>query len=95
MLVRRQHLRLTVSLERWLDLAGAMPKLDLVSGTAGIALPGGRSAQGPADRMIVATAREMGAAFLTRRIRACCTAPMCEASGERGPFVTRRGGLLG
>ena len=73
MLVQRERLRLAVSLERWLDLARAMPELDLVPVTpeiarAAVALPGDLH-EDPADRMIVATARELGATLLTKDAR--------------------------
>ena len=73
MLVQRERLRLAVSLERWLSLARAMPELDLVPVTpeiahAAVALPGDLH-KDPADRMIVATARELGATLLTKDVR--------------------------
>ncbi len=73
MLVQRERLRLAVSLERWLNLARAMPELDLVPVTpkiahAAVALPGDLH-KDPADRMIVATARELGATLLTKDVR--------------------------
>ena len=73
MLVQRGRLRLAVGLERWLALARALPELDLVPVTPGIAraavaLPDDLH-EDPADRMIVATARELGATLLTKDAR--------------------------
>ena len=72
-LVRRERLRLAVGLERWLDLAKATPEIELVPVTAEIAyaavtLPGGLH-EDPADRLIVATAREPGATLITKDAR--------------------------
>lgn len=68
--MQRERLRLAVSLARWPDLARAMPELDLVPVTpeiarAAVVLPGDLH-KDPADRMIVATARELGATLLTK-----------------------------
>ncbi len=71
MLVRRGRLHLAVGLER--RLAKATPEIELVPLTAEIAyaavtLPG-ELHEDPADRVVVATAREPGATLVTKDAR--------------------------
>jgi PIN domain nuclease of toxin-antitoxin system len=75
MLVARRRIQLDRSVEQWIDIALALPKIQLAPLEPAIAvrstkLPGGFHAD-PADRMIVATALESGASVVTpdERIR--------------------------
>ena len=75
MLVARRRVQLDRSVEQWIDIALALPKIQLAPLEPAIAvrstkLPGEFHAD-PADRMIVATALESGASVVTpdERIR--------------------------
>lgn len=73
-LVRRGRLSLSVPVARWVDDALAVPGMTLVPLTAAIALDAARLDDAfpgdPVDRILVATARAVGAALVTcdRRI---------------------------
>lgn len=75
MLVRKERIKLTVDAETWLSNVESIPELHFVPVNTVIArksvtLPGDFHAD-PADRIIVATARELGATLITsdRKIR--------------------------
>ncbi len=73
MLVAGERLRLSLATERWVDLALAYPKVELLPFTASAAVRaaglGGSFPGDPADRFIVAAALEAGAPILTRDAR--------------------------
>ena len=69
MLIKRGRLALSMSVDEWLLAAGSLEGVSVVPITADVAvhsvnLPG-EFHQDPADRMIVALARERGAVLLT------------------------------
>lgn len=73
MLVAGERLRLSLDTTRWVDLALAYPKVELLPFTASAAVRaaglGGSFPGDPADRFIVAAALEAGAPILTRDTR--------------------------
>jgi PIN domain nuclease of toxin-antitoxin system len=73
MLVAGERLRLNLEVERWVELALAYPKVELLPFTASAAVRaaglGGSFPGDPADRFIVAAALELSVPLVTRDTR--------------------------
>ncbi len=73
MLVAGERLRLNLEVTRWVELALAYPKVELLPFTASAAVRaaglGGSFPGDPADRFIVAAALELAAPLMTRDAR--------------------------